>query len=152
MRDRGFSLMEMLIALAVLLIALSSMFGVFSQGAKYLAQIKAALPAYMVARNTVEKYFSWAQLDGLDNVVDNAVTNGEYSHATDPARFPLVNMTLFTPSAANASYTSGINITNVTNPAGTTMYPNRLKRMKVSVAWFDGNNRVFNLTTLKADY
>ena len=151
MREQGFSLIEMLMSLAVLLIALSSMFGVFFQGAKYLAKIKAELPAYTLARSTLERYLSWSILDSLDNVVNGTVTNGEYNATTNATRFPQVNLTLFTPSAS-ANYATGIFIANVTNSTGQTVYPGRLKRVTARVSWFDGKNRAFNLTTMKADY
>jgi prepilin-type N-terminal cleavage/methylation domain-containing protein len=150
-REKGFSLIEMLMSLAVLLIALSSMFGVFTQGVKYLARIKAELPAYTLARSTLERYFSWGVLDSLDTVVDGTVTNGEYNYTTNATLFPKVNLTLFTKSAS-ANYTIGIFIANVTNSTGQTMYPGRLKRVTARVSWFDGKNRAFNLTTMKADY
>ena len=151
MREQGFSLIEMLMSLAVLLIALSSMFGVFFQGAKYLAKIKAELPAYTLARSTLERYLSWSILDSLDNVVNGTVTNGEYNAMPNATRFPQVNLTLFTPSAS-ANYATGIFIANVTNSTGQTVYPGRLKRVTARVSWFDGKNRAFNLTTMKADY
>ena len=151
MREQGFSLMEMLMSLAVLLIALSSMFGVFTQGSKYLARIKAELPAYTVARSTLEQYLSWGVLDSLDNVVNGTVTNGEYNYTTNATRFPQMNLKLFTRSA-NANYTTGVFIANVTNSTGSTIYPGRLKRVTARVSWFDGKARTFNLTTLKADY
>jgi prepilin-type N-terminal cleavage/methylation domain-containing protein len=151
MRDQGLSLIEMLISLAVLMIALSSMFGVFFQGSKYLARIKAELPAYTLARSTLEKYLSWGVLDTLDNSGDGNVTSGEYDSTTNATRFPQVNLTLFTPSAS-ANYTTGIFISNVTNSTGNTIYPNRLKRVTARVTWFDGKNRAFNLTTMKTDY
>jgi prepilin-type N-terminal cleavage/methylation domain-containing protein len=151
MREQGFSLIEMLMSLAVLMIALSSMFGIFFQGSKYLARIKAELPAYTLARSTLERYLSWNILDGLDNVVNGTVTDGEYNSTTNATRFPQVNLTLFTTSAS-ANYTTGIFIANVTNSTGQTMYPGRLKRVTARVSWFDGKNRTFNLTTIKADY
>jgi type II secretory pathway pseudopilin PulG len=144
--------MEMLIALAVLLIALSSMFGIFFQGSKYLAQFKAALPAYTVARSKLEEFLNWTMLDSLDNVVNGTVTNGEYNYTTNATRFPLVNLTLFTKTASKATYAVGLSIANVTNSTGQAVYPGRIKRVRVSVSWFDGKNRTFNLTTLKADY
>jgi len=150
-RNSGFSLMEMLVALSVLLIALSSMFGVFVQGAKHLAQFKTALPAYTVARAKMEEFLSWSMLDSLDGA-DGVVTDGEYTNSTNPLQLPLVNLTLFTKAAAQTSYRPVISIANVTDSTGLTVYDNRLKRVRVSVSWFDGKNRTFNLTTIKADY
>jgi prepilin-type N-terminal cleavage/methylation domain-containing protein len=151
MRDRGFSLMEMLISLAVLMIALSSMFGVFVQGSKYLARIKAELPAYTVVRSTLEQYLSWADLDSLDGAVNGTVTSGEYNYTTNATRFAPKNLTLFTPSAT-ASYATAISISNVTNSTSQTIYPGRLKKITARVSWFDGKDRMFNLSTFKADY
>jgi prepilin-type N-terminal cleavage/methylation domain-containing protein len=151
LRKKGFSLIEMLISLAVLMIALSSMFAVFTQGTKYLARIKAELPAYTLARSMLEQYLAWNVLDSLDNVVNGTVTSGEYNSTTNATRFPQVNLTLFTP-AATAYYTTGISIANVTNSTGQTIYPGRLKKVTARVSWFDGKDRTFNLTTMKADY
>jgi len=134
MRRQGFSLIEVTMASAILLVVLLSLLSIFEQGNFYFSRNKFKVPGYNIARGFMEQYYDWASLDALDGVTNGTVMNGSYS---------LPNVALSVFSEKNTTFSSALNITNGTINA------TLLKRVRVTVTWPGGN---FSLVTLKARY
>lgn len=137
---RGLSLIEVTIAMAILLTVLSTMFGVFTQGARRMTGSRSRLAAYSICRSYLERYYDWPALDALDGVTDGVVTNGVYNVSTDAEDFADITQSLF-----GMDETFAVNLTIASGPVNGA----RLKRVTAGVDWGEG---AFNLSMFKAQY
>lgn len=126
---KGFSLIEVAIALALLALFFGGMLGIFERGAIASRKTQERTVAHNLARAAFEQYASWSALDGLDGSTDGVVTNGPY---------PLTVSTL-----NNITYTPVLTIGN--GP----IVSLQLKQLSLSITWA---SETFTISTLKADY
>jgi prepilin-type N-terminal cleavage/methylation domain-containing protein len=126
---KGFSLIEVAIALALLALFFGGMLGIFERGAIASRKTQERTVAHNLARAAFEQYASWSDLDGLDGTTDGVVINGAY---------PLTVSTL-----NNIAYTPVLTIAN--GP----IFPLQLKQLSLAITWASGT---FTISTLKADY
>jgi prepilin-type N-terminal cleavage/methylation domain-containing protein len=135
MKNRGLSLIEVGIAIAILAVFLLSLLGIFQQGYLYLLKAKLRVPAHNIARAVLETYLNWTALDSLDGVTNGNVTNGTYASPPDP-----VTLSLF---GKNYTYNVTLNISD--GPLADV--PHELKQLNVTVTYGGGS---FSLYSLKA--
>ncbi len=132
---KGFSLIEVAIAIGVLTLLFGGMLAVFDRGALAARKTQQQAAAYNLARAFLEEYSDWNSLDGLDGSVDGMVTNGAYTNPPAPA---IINNITCTPT-----------LTVSDGP----LAPAQLKRLDIAIAWTDGTiARNIVVTTLKANY
>ena len=132
---KGFSLIEVAVAVALLALVFGGTLAVFNQGAIASRKTQQQAAAYSLARAFLEQYSDWNSLDMLDGSLDGAVTNNTYMNPPAPATS---NNILYTPS-----------LTVSDGPIN----PTQLKRLDITVSWIDGAMaRNITITTLKADY
>jgi Tfp pilus assembly protein PilV len=132
---RGLSLIEVVLAIALFMVILMGMLGIFDQGYVYLFKTKFRIPAYNLARAVVEEYYDWVLLDALDGTTNGTLVNGTYDYPGSP-----VTLNLF---SSNCAFNISLNISN------STLNSTDLKQVRVTVDWPAGN---FSLTTLKANF
>lgn len=126
---KGFSLIEVAIALALLALFFGGMLGIFARGAIASRKTQEHTVAHSLARAAFEQYASWSALDGLDGSTDGVVTNGAY--------------TLTVSTINNITYTPVLMITD--GP----IFPLQLKQLSLTITWA---SETFTISTLKADY
>ena len=124
---KGFSLIEVAIALALLALFFGGMLGIFERGAIASRKTQERTVAHSLARAVFEQYASWSALDALS--VAPGVTNGIY-----PPTASTINNITYTPS-----------LTIADGP----IVPTQLKQLSLTIAWSAGT---FTISTLKADY
>ena len=129
---KGFSLIEVAIAIVVLGLVAGTVVSVFAAGAKAARKTQQQTVAYNLARAVLEQYSDWTsldQLDGLDGIVTNQV-NGR----------PAVTLN-------NIIYTPTLTISD--GPIS----PAQLKLLNATIDWTDGSiARNISVSTLKANY
>lgn len=124
----AFSLIEVVIAMALLSLILLGMLSIFKQGYFASRKTQQRTIVYNLLREKIEAYSNWSSLDVLDgipdgNVSNTVISNSEFFH--------------------NVYYMLSLAISDGPIPS------NRLKRLNVTANWSGGN---FSLNTLKADY
>ena len=72
---KGFSLIEVSLAIAILALVLSGMLGIFGQGYLYLKKTRERVVAYSLAKEALERYYDWASLP-LTGATYNVSMNG----------------------------------------------------------------------------
>lgn len=126
---KGFSLIEVAIALALLALFFGGMLGVFERGAMASRKTQERTVVHSLARAAFEQYAFWSALDGLDGATDGVVTNGAYA--------------LTVSTLNNITYTPILTITD--GPIS----PLQLKQLSLTITWTGGT---WTISTLKADY
>lgn len=119
---KGFSLIEISIAMAILSLLVVGTLGSFNQGFLYLKSSREKSAAYLLAQEVAERYSSWT----------NIPANGNY---TNPSPYPVtLNRVIY-----------NVTLTVSDGP----VLPAELKQVGVRVAW---GRQSYSLTTLKANY
>lgn len=132
---KGFSLIEVAVAIALLALVFGGTLAVFDRGAIASRRTQQQAAAYSLARSFLEQYSDWNSLDILDGSLNGVVTNNTYVNPPAPAA---LNNIAYTPSLAVSD--------GPTNPT-------QLKRLDITVSWTDGAiARSITIATLKADY
>jgi prepilin-type N-terminal cleavage/methylation domain-containing protein len=132
---KGFSLIEVAVAISVLGLMFGGMLMVFDRGALASRKTQQQAVAYNLARAFLEQYSNWNGLDGLDGAFDGVVTNNTYTNPPLPAT---INNIVYIPSLAVSD--GPIN-------------PTQLKQLDITISWTDGAvARNVTLSTLKANY
>jgi prepilin-type N-terminal cleavage/methylation domain-containing protein len=134
----GFTLLEMMISILVLAFVLMGTFTMFYQGFKHLKKSKDMTVVIELAREVMEVYYDWDQLDVLDGSDDDAVVNGSYA---------LSAITL-----NNVTYNRNITVNDIAScipaPAPCPV-SGLLKRLTVTISWGSDS---FVLESYKAYY
>lgn len=131
----GLSLIEVVIAIAILALISGGMLAVFDQGVVATRRTQQETAANSLARAFLEQYSNWNSLDILDGSSDGIVTNNTYTNPPAPA------------AINNITYIPSLTISN--GPIN----PTELKRLVITVSWTDGATpRNMTITTLKANY
>jgi prepilin-type N-terminal cleavage/methylation domain-containing protein len=126
----GFSLIEVVVSVAIIASVISVMIGVFWQGFNVGRKSQERSAAYSLAVSAIEEFSSWSSLTAR---AGNPPVNGTYVNApTSPVTFN------------NTVYTRNLVISD-----GSASYPNELKRIDVTVSW---GTESYTLTTFKANY
>ena len=128
--SKGFSLIEVAIAIALLALFFGGMLGIFERGAIASRKTQERTVAHSLARAAFEQYASWSALDGLDGSTDGTVTNGAYA--------------LTVSTLNNITYTPVLTIAN--GP----IFPLQLKQLSLTITWTGAPP--FTISTLKANY
>ena len=169
--ERGFSLLETIVAMAILATGLLGLIGVFALGMAHLAGASASLVAREKAREAIESVHSardtrvvtWAQIrnqanggvflngpqplkeggaDGLVNTADDAAADFEFFLSTGPDNLLGTADDLEIPLSA---YTREIEITDIVNAGVTNL---NLRQLRVTIRYQVGQmNRSYVLTT-----
>lgn len=126
---KGFTIIEVAAALALLVLFFGGMLDIFDRGAIASRKTQEYTVAHSLARAAFEQYASWSALDGLDGITNGIVTNGAYA--------------LTASTLNNITYTPALTITD--GP----IFPLQLKQLSLTIAWA---SRTFTISTLKADY
>ena len=126
---KSLSLIEVGIALVLLALILTGMLRVFSQGFAQSRKTQESTSAVSLAREVLEFYYDWNELDDLDGTSDGVVTNGTYN----PAAFNINNV----------NYTFSLVVSD--GPVS----PTRLKQLSLTTTWVNG---AITINTLKANY
>jgi prepilin-type N-terminal cleavage/methylation domain-containing protein len=150
MKERGFSLIEVMIAVAILATLVTGMLGVIGQGFLTGRNSQQLTVAYSLAREILEEYSLWDNLDKLDSgscASDGTLVNNTYSSSNQPActQYVFNSITL-----NNVVYAPRLMIANGPCISGIPCVPsNQLHQLTVTISWLT-NSRSF--TTLKANY
>lgn len=119
---KGFSLIEVSIAIVLISLIVSGTLGVFSQGFSYLKKYRERTVAYNLGREVMERYSNWGSLPA----------NGTHSN---PSPYPAILNKI----------TYNVNLTILPDP----VYPTVLKQINVVVSW---GTQSYTLVALKANY
>lgn len=138
--ERGFSIVEVAIAVALLALILGGMLEIFARGFSAMRKSNQRTIAYSLVRRIAEVYSDWGRLDTLDAGTPGVVANGVYTDdPTEPAAADVLN-----PVTINGIvYTPSLTISN--GP----VYPNELKQVAITVSFAA---YTYTITTLKANY
>ena len=131
-RKKGFSIIEVAIALGILALVLSGTFAVFTRGATAARKTRDSTVMYNLARQALEQYSDWAVIPPFNGIyVLPAVTmnNFTYNRSLTISDGPCAGLPPFPPCPPN----------------------NSLKRVSVTVSVTPGI-AAFTLSTLKANY
>ncbi len=122
-KTRGFSLIEVMAAITILVLSLEGALNIFEQGFAAARKIQQQVVAGNLARAAAEEYSAWVKV----------ATN-----STD---------TLAAVNLNNISYSRQARISD--GP----VFPNQLKRLDITISWIDGGiSRILTISTLKANY
>lgn len=141
---KGFSLVEIAIAVALLALIFGGMFAVFERGFSAAQKSNQRTVAYSLARRIAEVYSDWGRLDTLDAGTPGVVTTGIYTDdPTEPAATDVLN-----PLTVNNTFYTPI-LTISDGP----VYPLELKQIVITVS-FPTATVVYTctITMLKANY
>ena len=119
---KGFSLIELSVAIVVLILICSGILGIISQGIFNLRRSQERSVAYSLAREVLERYFNWAALPA----------NGTYQN---PPPYPA--------TINNVTYNVSLRVAD--GPVAV----NQLKEIEVAVSW---GNQSYRLYCFKAYY
>ena len=123
-RIKGFSLIEVVVAIAILALLLGGLLAIFSQGFKVAQRTGHQAVAVNLARAAAEEYSSW----GMVNITSGVYTLGD------------VNLN-------NVTYGRTMQIFDHPD------FPSQLKRLEVVISWPEGGTtKNLTISTLKADY
>lgn len=148
--ERGFSLIEVVIAVAILATLVTGMLGTIGQGFLTGRNSQQITVAYSLAREILEEYSLWGNLDKLNSgscASDGLVTNNTYSPSNQPACTQYVFNTI---TLNNIVYTPRLMISNGPCISGVPCPPsNELHQLNVTISWGTSSR---SFTTLKANY
>ncbi|MFH0790311.1 MAG: prepilin-type N-terminal cleavage/methylation domain-containing protein [Candidatus Omnitrophota bacterium] len=137
---KGFSIVEVAIAVALLALIFSGMLEIFARGFSAMRKSNQRTIAYSLVRRIAEVYSDWNRLDTLDAGTPGVVTNGVYTD--DPAE-PAAADTLNPVTINGIVYTPNLTISNGS------VYPTELKQIAVNVSFAA---YTYTITTLKGNY
>lgn len=83
-QKKSFSLLEVSLALIIMSLMVSGMLTIFGQGSQQKVKTKDTTAAHSLAKETMEQYLDWGQLDALDGNSDGRVTPGVYTRNLPP--------------------------------------------------------------------
>lgn len=149
---KALSLIEVYISIAIVVIVIASILGIYSQGYRYLRKSRISSVVYNLAIQHKERYSDWDTLDRLDSAVcatDGNVVNTSPGSPYSPTNQPACPTLAFnTVTLNNVTYTPAMAISNGTGPD-----PNRVKRHDITISWTeDGVVENFTVVTYEANY
>lgn len=135
-KEKGFTLIEVSIALVILALIVGWMLGIFWQEFNIRKQSEERTVAYSLAREVIEEYSDWGRLTAR---AGTPPANGVYTNPPAPVTFN------------NLTYTPRLTISDGPCVSGISGCPpnNELKQISVTITW---GTKSFTLTTLKANY
>lgn len=142
----SFTLVEMLISIAILTLILGSMLTVFSQGFRTVRKSKEKTVACALARGITEEYSDWDTL----KFGGGSVSNGSYD-VNDS--FPDLQINPGNPRSPvvvnTIQYSCALDIADGPIPA----HADKLKQVDTTITWVSRTRtQTVTFTTLKADY
>jgi len=133
---KGFSLIEVIAALTIMVLILGGMLGILWQGFAAGRNSQQRTVAYNLARQFMEEYSDWVRLTAR---AGNPPVNGSYTNPPNPV---IIN---------NITYTPILTISDGPCVPGMPFCPpnTELKQLNVTVSW---GIESYTLTTFKANY
>ena len=136
-RIKGFSLIEVVVAIAILALLLGGVLAIFSQGFQVDKRARNQAIAVNLARAAAEEYSNWTKLTELDDTPWITPHNGPVNDIYNLGEVNLNNVT----------YDRTIQI--FSGPVS----PGQLKRLEAVITWPEGGTtKNLTISTLKADY
>jgi len=160
-KNKGLSLIESIVAIAVLVIIMAGSLQVLDQGSFSSLKTREQTVAYGLARETLEDYFDWDSLRALGvesghrkgwghwggwghgGKKKGGIGKGSLNAVPHNGDYAVDTVTL-----NGVTYTMEISVGD--GPLPGSLYQDELKQLTATVSW--GGTRSVSLTTLKSDF